>query len=63
LHLEFVNVNFNPAVPVPDACIRTAFCFKKTLMYSNTGNSMVEIDADLETVIQESPNKRVMPHA
>jgi len=56
-------VNFNPAVPVPDACIRTAFCFKKTLMYSNTGNSMVEIDADLETVIQESPNKRVMPHA
>jgi hypothetical protein len=45
--LEFVNVNFNSEIVMPEECIRQAFCFKKTLIYKQQGNDLPKVSLDL----------------
>ena len=30
--LEYVNVNFNPSMEIPEQCSRYAYCLKRTLI-------------------------------
>ena len=44
--LEFINVNFNPKVKVPESCIRFAYCYKRTLMTTGDGNQIHRLYKD-----------------
>ena len=60
--LEYINVNFNLDIIMPEVCVRTAFCFKKTYLESRSGNDVVAISDDQDDLISRSQDSLVYPH-
>ena len=56
--LEFMNVNFNPFVAVPEGCIRHAYCYKRTLMTTGDGNDIPRVDPGLDELITRSYDEK-----
>ena len=56
--LEFINVNFNPFVEVPESCIRHAYCYKRTLMNTGDGNELPRVDPNLDNLISRSYDEK-----
>lgn len=56
-------MNFNnPSMEVPEACIRFAFCFKRTLIIGKDGNTNTQLGRDLVDLIERSADELVYRH-
>jgi Leucine-rich repeat (LRR) protein len=53
-HLEFINVNFNPLIVIPEVCRRTAICFKKTVLESKDANLIPAVEDSMDDLIMRS---------
>lgn len=60
--LEYINVNFNPEIVVPEQCFRYAFCFKKTLIQNDQGNDWHKVPDDTRDLIRRSTDTMEYPY-
>ena len=52
--MEYVAVNFNDGVIVPDICARLAYCFKLTVLKGIDANKQNFLEKEIVNLIEES---------
>ena len=52
--LEYVSVNFNNGVEVPDICVRLPYCFKRTIMMGIDANQENFLEREIISLIESS---------
>ena len=56
--LEFINVNRNPYVEMPEKCIRHMYCYKRTLTTFGDGNDLIRVDVGHTDLIERSYDEK-----